>query len=110
MPQLRPSRWQKAASVSAVQPQTLAVPPPPQVLTPPQLPQASVRVAPQLSVTVGGVVVTNATQTLYQSDFTSGAAGWTVYNGTWSTTGGRSSSRGWCCPAARSSTRRRAPG
>ena len=51
-PHWAPTRVQKVALVSAVQPQTLAMPPPPpQVLTPPQLPQSRVRVAPQLSVT-----------------------------------------------------------
>ena len=34
------------------------------------------------------VVVTSNGVTLYQSDFTSGAAGWKVYNGAWSTTTG----------------------
>jgi hypothetical protein len=34
------------------------------------------------------LVVTNATGTLYQSDFTSAATGWQVYNGAWSTSGG----------------------
>ena len=33
------------------------------------------------------VVISNGV-TLYQSDFTSGATGWTVFNGTWSTSGG----------------------
>ena len=34
------------------------------------------------------VVVTSNDVTLYQSDFSSGASGWQVYNGTWSTNGG----------------------
>jgi alpha-L-arabinofuranosidase len=34
------------------------------------------------------VVVTSNGTTLYQSDFSSGASGWQVYNGTWSTSGG----------------------
>ena len=34
------------------------------------------------------VVVTSNGVTLYQSDFSSGASGWQVYNGTWSTSGG----------------------
>jgi hypothetical protein len=40
---------QNAALVSAVQPQTLAGPPPPQVCVPPQVPQLTVRGPPQLS-------------------------------------------------------------
>ena len=40
-------------------------------------------------VSFSNIVVTSGAQTLYQSDFTSGASGWTVYSGTWSTTGGR---------------------
>jgi alpha-L-arabinofuranosidase len=34
------------------------------------------------------VVVTNSSQALFQSDFSSGAAGWQVFNGTWTTSGG----------------------
>ena len=34
------------------------------------------------------VVVTKAGQTFYQSDFTAGAPGWTVFQGTWSTANG----------------------
>ncbi len=34
------------------------------------------------------LVVASNGVTLYQSDFTSGASGWTVYNGSWSTSGG----------------------
>jgi DNA-directed RNA polymerase subunit RPC12/RpoP len=34
------------------------------------------------------VVVTKGTQTLYQSDFTSGAAGWRIHSGIWTATNG----------------------
>ncbi len=40
------------------------------------------------SVQYSNVVVTSNGVTLYQSDFTSGASGWRVFNGTWSTSGG----------------------
>jgi len=51
-PQVVPSRAQNAALVSAVQPQTLAVPPPPHVWGAVQVPQLTVRMAPQLSARV----------------------------------------------------------
>ncbi len=41
------------------------------------------------SASFTNVAVTKADQTLYQSDFSSGASGWTVYRGSWSATGGR---------------------
>jgi alpha-L-arabinofuranosidase len=40
------------------------------------------------SVQYSNVVVTSNGVTLYQSDFTSGASGWRVYNGTWSASSG----------------------
>lgn len=40
------------------------------------------------SVQYSNVVVTSNGVTLYQSDFSSGASGWRVYNGTWNTSGG----------------------
>lgn len=40
------------------------------------------------SVQYSNVVVTSNGVTLYQSDFSSGATGWRVFNGTWSTSGG----------------------
>ncbi|MGC4119780.1 MAG: hypothetical protein QM765_35440 [Myxococcales bacterium] len=52
-PQTFPSRWQNATSVSGTQltsPQTLAVPPPPQVSGAVQLPQLALRGLPQVSV------------------------------------------------------------
>jgi hypothetical protein len=52
LPQLAPRRAQKAASVSAVQPQRLAAPPPPQVCAPEQLPQFTERAWPHWSVPV----------------------------------------------------------
>jgi hypothetical protein len=50
--QVLPSRAQNVASVSPVQPQTFAVPPPPQVLGEVQAPQLTDRPTPQLSVPV----------------------------------------------------------
>jgi hypothetical protein len=53
LPQALPSRAQKAGSVSAVQPHTFVVPPPPHVTpVPEQVPQFVVRDTPQLSVAV----------------------------------------------------------
>jgi hypothetical protein len=49
-PQFLPRREQKAALVSPVHPQTLAVPAPPQVCGAVQLPHDAVRGAPQLSL------------------------------------------------------------
>jgi hypothetical protein len=49
LPQLAPIRVQKATSLSWVQPQTLTVPPPPQVSGVEQAPQSTERLAPQLS-------------------------------------------------------------
>ncbi len=40
------------------------------------------------SVQYTNIVVTSNGVTLYQSDFTSGALGWQVFNGTWGTSGG----------------------
>lgn len=54
MPQFTLSRVQMAVSDSIVQPQTLAVPPPPQEFGAAQLPQSTVRAMPQRSVAVAG--------------------------------------------------------
>jgi hypothetical protein len=53
-PQFFPLRWHRVASPSGVHPQTLGVPglPPPQLLGLAQEPQLTVRLVPQLSVTV----------------------------------------------------------
>jgi hypothetical protein len=48
-PQFLPARVQKAAFVSAAQPHTFTVPPPPQVCGAVQVPQLTVRIVPQLS-------------------------------------------------------------
>src|SRR5262249_34943568 len=54
-PQFFPSRAQNAALLSAIQPQTPGVPPPPQVCPVRHLPQSStVRVPPQLSGSEAG--------------------------------------------------------
>jgi hypothetical protein len=52
LPQAYPARAQRAASVSGVQPQTFAVPPPPHVCRSVHVPQVAVRVVPQLSAAV----------------------------------------------------------
>jgi hypothetical protein len=52
VPQFFPSRVQNAASASAVQPHTLAVPPPAHVCGEVHVPQSVVREAPQLSLAV----------------------------------------------------------
>ena len=51
-PQLVPVRVQNCASLSGVQPHWLAAPPPPHVWAPVQVPQLTVRLAPQLSMVV----------------------------------------------------------